>query len=202
MTQALRVFFLSGDYGPSMIVATIVGMTQWRLQSNYSTSWSDVAVFFAAILLWSFQEYFLHDQVLHSDQDWWGKQIHQEHHDKPYYHVSIDPAPLLLGWMMVAHVVLFRCWLPLPLAVSATLGYSVAGLFYEWTHYIVHTKVRFRGWTSRFWIRVRDNHVRHHRICSDYWYAFSVPWMDDLFRSNPTVQDVQRRLRRESGCGQ
>jgi Fatty acid hydroxylase superfamily len=194
MSEAVRVFFLSGDYGPSIIVLLLLGLSHWRLHMTASLlNGMDLAVFGAAMVVWWLQEYFLHDQVLHSQIDWIGKDIHQGHHDKPYHHVSLDPAALLVGWMAVAHVILFRWWLPLPLAVSATLGYSVAGLFYEWAHYIVHTKVRFKGWGSQFWIRVRDNHVRHHRICSDYWYAFSVPWMDDLFQSNPSVQDVQKK---------
>lgn len=208
MSEALRVFFLSGDYGPSIIVLLLLGMAQWRLSMaaaaataiQHPLTGMDAAAFAGAVVVWWFQEYFLHDQVLHSKIDWVGKAIHQGHHDKPYYHVSIDPAALLVGWMAVAHFVLWRWWLPLPLAVSATLGYSAAGLFYEWAHYIVHTKVRFQkgagGWGGRFWIRVRDNHVRHHRINSDYWFAFSVPWMDDLLQSNPNVQDVQSNKKR------
>lgn len=207
MSEAIRVFFFSGDFGPSWIVLCLLGLCQWRLAlatmtatiptlSGLPVGWMDAGLFGAAIVFWWLQEHVLHDKVLHSSIDWVGKAVHQGHHDKPYYHVSIDPAALLVGWMTVAHFVLFRWWLPLPLAVSATLGYSVAGLCYEWAHYIVHTKVRFR---SAFWKRVRDNHVRHHRICSDYWFAFSLPAVDDLFGTNPTVQEVQKLLKDEAG---
>ncbi|KAG7349174.1 fatty acid hydroxylase superfamily protein [Nitzschia inconspicua] len=194
MSDALRLFFLSGDFGPTVILLMLLGITHWRVQLATTTALSsmDVAFFCASVVFWWFQEYFLHSKVLHSKVDWIGKDIHQGHHNKEYYHVSVDPAILLVGWMTIAHFLLFRWWLPLPLALSANLGYSVAGLFYEWAHYIVHTKVRFRGWGSRFWIQMRDNHMRHHRINSDYWYAFSMPWMDDLFHSNPNVQDVRR----------
>ena len=199
MPQAIRTFFFSGDYGPSMIVCLLVGLTKYRLDMTTTAAITgmDAAVFASSIVFWWIQEHILHDKVLHSTADWMGKDIHQGHHDKPYYHVSIDSAGLLIGWMVTAHFLLFRWWLPLPLALSATLGYSIAGLFYEWAHFIVHTKVRFRGLGSRFWTTVRDNHVRHHRISSKYWYAFSVPWIDDLFQSNPDVRDVQKQLRLE-----
>jgi hypothetical protein len=197
MSQAIRVFFFSGDYGPSMIVVILMGVARYRLDMATAVTGMDVVAFIVAVLFWWIQEHVLHDKVLHSQVDWIGKQIHQGHHDKPYYHISIDPAALLLGWMAMAHCLLFRWWLPLPIALSATLGYSMAGLFYEWAHYIVHTKVRFNGVGSRFWTTVRDNHVRHHRISSMYWYAFSVPWIDDLFQSNPDVKDVQTQLRLE-----
>jgi hypothetical protein len=195
MSEAIRIFFFSGDFGPSWIVLCLISLCKWRLDLVPALGWSDLSLFGTAVVFWWFQEHVLHDKVLHSSVDWIGKEIHQGHHDKPYHHVSIDPAGLLLGWMVVAHFLLFRWWLPLPLALSATLGYTLAGLFYEWSHYIVHTRVRFHGLGSRFWIRVRDNHVRHHRVCSEYWFAFSLPWIDDLFRTNPTVQDVQTQLR-------
>jgi hypothetical protein len=195
MSDAIKVFFFSGDYGPSWIVLTLGLISYWRLDVvSTPLGLIDVVLFGGSVIFWWIQEHFLHDKVLHSKFDWIGKQIHQAHHDKPYYHISVDSVGLLLGWMVVAHFVLFRWWLPLPLALSATLGYSVAGLFYEWAHFIVHTKVRFRGFGSRFWVQVRDNHIRHHRICSDFWFAFSIPWIDDLFQSNPSVKDVQKNI--------
>jgi hypothetical protein len=148
----------------------------------------DALVFAASVVFWWIQEHVLHQKVLHSTHDWQGKEIHQGHHDKPYYHISIDPAPLLLGWMWTVHVLLRFSPLPLPLALSATLGYSVAGLFYEWAHYIVHTKVPFQR--GSFWRQVKENHIRHHLVDQDYWFAFSLPFMDDLFKTNPPVKQV------------
>jgi hypothetical protein len=151
MADAIRIFFFSRDYGPLFVVLSIGFFCQWRMNLLPSLAHppiqaylDDAVVFAASIVFWWIQEHVLHQKVLHSTHDWKGKKIHQGHHDKPYYHISIDPAPLLLGWMWMAHVVLRLSPLPLPLALSATLGYSVAGLFYEWAHYIVHTKVRFQ----------------------------------------------------------
>jgi hypothetical protein len=190
MSDAIRIFFFSQDYGPLFVVMSIVMFLTKRIQLS-SIGVLDGVVFGATVMFWSVQEHFLHEKVLHSKQDWAGKQIHQAHHDKPYYHISIDPAILLLGWMAFAH--LFLKWLlPLPLALSATVGYSMAGLFYEWAHYIVHTKVRFG---SSFWKRVKENHIRHHLVNHDYWFAFSLPWIDDLFGTNPSVKDVKRQMK-------
>lgn len=135
--------------------------------------------------------------------NWIGKEIHQTHHAKPYYHVSLDPAPLLVGWMLAAHcffqVILFPS--SLPLALTATIAYSCAGLFYEWAHFFVHTKVRM---PSKFWKRLQENHMRHHLVSDQYWYAFSLPWMDDWFLTNPDVRQIQkaekqRRLLQQKG---
>mmetsp|Transcript_21158 Transcript_21158/g.36135 ORF Transcript_21158/g.36135 Transcript_21158/m.36135 type:complete len:115 (+) Transcript_21158:1-345(+) len=102
------------------------------------------------------------------------------------------------------------------LCLSATIGYSLAGLVYEWSHYIVHTKVKPRiiPPTSpsyqqfsilerriiqpimKGYAKMRDNHIRHHLIDDRYWYAFSVTEMDDLFGTNPNVKDVKREIRK------
>jgi len=192
LREALRIFFLSGDFGPSFVVISIMSLIQMRIQLS-PLDVMDVAVFVVAIFFWAFQEYFLHQQVLHSEWDWVGKDIHQRHHEKPFYHISIESAPLLLGWLFTAHMVL-RTLLPLPLALTATVAYSTSGLFYEWAHFIVHTKVRFR---SPFWKRVKENHVRHHMVSDRYWFAFSMPFMDDLFHTNPSIRQVKQQLNEE-----
>lgn len=189
MRDAVQTFFLTGDHGPLYVVISILMFSSWRIQMS-SIGTIDALLFGATVLFWSFQEHFLHEKVLHSTTDWIGKDIHQGHHDKPYYHISIDSAPLLLGWMFTAHLA-FRALLPLPLALTATVAYSLSGLFYEWAHYVVHTKVRFR---SQFWKRVKENHLRHHVVSDKYWFAFSMPAMDDLFQTNPSVQQVKRAI--------
>ena len=192
MQDALRIFFLTGDFGPLLVVMSILTFVGMRIQMS-SLQMLDVVLFVATVTFWSFQEHFLHEKVLHSKIDWIGKDIHQSHHEKQFYHISIDPAPLLLGWLFLAHAVL-RAILPLPLALTATIAYSTSGLFYEWAHFIVHTKVRFR---SNFWIRVKENHVRHHMVSDKFWFAFSMPFMDDLFGTNPSVRQVKRQQNEE-----
>ena len=192
MKEAIRTFVLAGDHGPVCVLVVIMAFLTWRAQIS-SFEFADGLVFLATTVFWSFQEHVLHAKVLHSDREWVGKEIHEEHHAKPYYHVSIDPAPLLLGWMFIAHLA-FRMLLPLPLALTATIAYSLSGMFYEWAHYIVHTKVRFR---SKFWKRVKENHLRHHVVSDEYWFAFSMPFIDDLFHTNPSVVQVKQQLIKE-----
>jgi hypothetical protein len=198
MSEAVRVFFFSGDFGPLYVGVLLLACALWRLDLQ-SFQLLDGVVFGAAVVFWWFQEHILHQRFLHSKLDWMGKDIHQMHHDKPYYHISIDPAGLLVGWMLTVHLLLRFLLFPssLPLALSATLGYSLAGLFYEWSHYIVHTKVRLK---SPFWKQVKDNHIRHHLVNHHYWFGFSLPLIDDLFRTNPSVADArrQRRMQEES----
>ena len=143
LSQALHHFFLK-DIGPSLVLLTISGFIYARFQLSSSTPFSitELSIFSSSILLWWVQEYFIHRVLLHSPLDWIGKSIHTSHHDKYYFHISIDPPALLLGWLFTAHFLIKALIQQYHFCLSATIGYSLAGLAYEWSHYIVHTKVK------------------------------------------------------------
>ena len=192
MRDAVRRFFFGKDIGPILVVGTISSFMQTRFALATPLSVADLAVLATSIVFWWVQEHVLHQKALHSNVDWVGKRIHEAHHANNYHHVSIDSAELIIGWLLAVHLFL-RAVLPFHLALSATIGYAMAGLFYEWAHYIVHTKVkRKRG---SFWAKMRDNHMRHHRINEQYWLAFSIPFLDDLFGTNPDVKEARAELK-------
>lgn len=79
----------------------------------------------------------------------------------------------------------------------------------------MHTKVRApfhsssgsdaseRGAISMFqksiansFLQMRDNHMRHHLVDDGYWFAFSLPLMDDVFGSNPDVREVKNERKK------
>ena len=112
----------------------------------------------------------------------------------------IDPPALLLGWLFAAHFI-GKSFLPWHLCLTATIGYAIAGLFYEWSHYIVHTRVKapvlsqtnplfepISNGASRIFTLMRNNHIRHHRVDDRHWFAFSIPGMDDIFGTNPEIK--------------
>jgi hypothetical protein len=194
LSNALHRFFLGPDKGPIFVLIALMGIVYTRLTMATAIGSGDFAAFGASILFWWFQEHLLHERLLHSNFDWLGKHIHQEHHEKPYYHISIDPSWLMVSWLGVASV-MFRLVLPVHVATSAIFGYALAGLMYEWTHYIVHTRVKP---TNSFLKRVRDNHIKHHLVDSRYWFAFSVPAVDDLLGTNPSMHQVRSERKKEA----
>ncbi|KAL7533480.1 hypothetical protein ACHAXR_005260 [Thalassiosira sp. AJA248-18] len=187
-THALHRFFI-GDIGPPLVLLSISGFIYTRCHLSTPFSMTELTIFASAIFFWWIQEYFFHRVLLHSPLNWIGKSIHQSHHQKNYFHVSIDPPELLLGWLFTAHFMM-KMILPWHTCLTATIGYALAGLGYEWSHYIVHTKVKA---PPSLFSQMRDNHIRHHLVDDRYWYAFSVPAMDDLFDTNPNVRDVRSK---------
>jgi hypothetical protein len=152
----------------------------------------DALVFLGTIFFWCIQEHVLHGKLLHSKLDWYGKEIHEAHHKRPYHHVSLDPAWLMMTWLGAAHLLLRLVIFPssLSLTLTATVAYATAGLWYEFLHYIVHTKVRFPK--NSYLRRMKDHHARHHLVDSRYWLGFSLPAVDDLFDTNPTMSQVRQ----------
>jgi hypothetical protein len=203
--KAVHRFFV-GDSGPPLVIISIIGFMYARLKLPQSVSTTDATIFLATIMIWWVQEYVFHRVLLHSSFDWIGKTIHKSHHERDYFHVSIDPPALLLAWLFAAHLI-FKSFLPMHLCITATIGYAMAGLFYEWSHYIAHTRVKappilhdnsLVGWISslaaKVFSQMRDNHIRHHRVDDNYWYAFSVPAMDDAFGTNPDIKEIKRKM--------
>ena len=196
MRQALHLFWLDARYhGPRWVAFSLALLLYARiaLAEQPLALLTDGPIFLAAVLVWSVQEHFLHGKVLHSDWAWYGKRIHAEHHARPYYHVSMDPAPLLMGWLWGVHILLQLIMPNWAIALTATLGYACAGLFYEWTHYLVHTRVPFPR--QSMWRKLKDHHMQHHLLDNRYWLSFSIPAVDSLFGTRPSVQEVRRSQR-------
>eukprot|EP00877_Chromochloris_zofingiensis_P009605 jgi/Chrzof1/4899/Cz15g03180.t1 len=122
--------------------------------------------------------------MLHTDFDWYGKQVHETHHQKPYYHISIDPPELIGAVMGTAALVFWLVFAGGPLYLTATATYYIMGLHYEWVHYVVHTR-----WVpdSKWYKAVRRHHMLHHCRNEDYWLSFSIPAVDQLFGTRPST---------------
>lgn len=56
------------------------------------------------------------------------------------------------------------------------------GLGYEWTHFLVHTRVSPVSGVAK---KVRQNHMMHHCRNENYWLSFMVPDIDKLFGTCP-----------------
>lgn len=193
LREAFKVFFFGAKHGPRIVVASIIGLAAYRMTLLPAFSVSELILAVSVVGFWCIQEHVLHRQVLHSQADWWGKRIHQGHHDRNYFHISIDPAPLMISWMSIASMGFFLALPTKELAISASVAYSVAGLWYEWTHFIVHTKVRFRP--NSYFDVCKTHHARHHRVDSNHWLAFSYPGVDNWFGTNPTMEAIREQRR-------
>ncbi|KAI3424792.1 hypothetical protein D9Q98_008179 [Chlorella vulgaris] len=179
LSHALTVFLTH----PSslLIIGALGGLLAWRAQYPLPTA-VDAAVAACVAAGWCLQEWAVHALLLHSSFDWLGRRIHVGHHQRPYFHVSIDDPPIVLGFMAASLAAFWTGFGGGPLALTAAATYYACGLTYEFTHYIVHTRYLP---TSRLGRRVRMHHLLHHTRSEAHWLAFTVPEVDQLFGTLP-----------------
>ena len=108
------------------------------------------------------QEWLIHAYLFHGAVDWFGRRIHEAHHRAPYHHIALDGPEIAVPVILLATAMFWAALGP-ALGVCAALGYVGQGLFYQFTHYVVHTRAVPR---ARFWRRVRQHHLQHHCRCA------------------------------------
>lgn len=178
LAEAQRVFVSHPSIriilaGLGLLIGARLGLGVWSLSEA-------VAVPLVAVG-WVLQEWAIHKFLLHGLSGWYGYDIHVGHHALPFYHVSIDPPSVVVAWGAVANA-LALCLLPRPLALTSLIVYWLMGLLYEWAHFVVHTRVHF---TSGLGKAIKAHHTRHHLKDDRYWFAFTVPHIDDVMGSVP-----------------
>jgi len=183
LNDCVRLF--ASYSSPRLIAAGILLLVAARAQSPVSLQ--DLLVVMTVAAFWALQEWALHAKALHSDFDWFGRTIHTSHHEKPYHHVSIDGPDLVLGMMGLSFCVFWLLFGGSATSLTASATYFTCGLLYEWTHFIVHTHYVP---TSKLGRHVRQHHMQHHCRNEDFWLAFTVPAIDQLFRTAPLPSSV------------
>ena len=113
LPQALGVF---GSHPSIQIIAagllTILG---GRVSAHTPLSLGEALAVPLTVVGWVVQEWAIHRHLLHGSLNWPGAAIHQQHHEQPFYHVSIDPPAIVLAWGAVACAAALAL-LPQPLA--------------------------------------------------------------------------------------
>ncbi|HEY5949407.1 MAG TPA: sterol desaturase family protein [Kofleriaceae bacterium] len=193
--QALRVFFSKRT--PRTIAKIAAGSWAARLLLGPPTL-RDVAAAVSAIAIWPLQEWVLHKHLLHIEPrtiagiriDPAFARAHRNHHADPR---DIDMTLLPIKTVHQSGPLAAGLWLlafgPTRAAVTGMATYSTMTLFYEWTHFIVHTNVKPK---TAYGERVRRNHRLHHFRHEGYWFAFTLPLIDRLFGTDPDPKTITR----------
>lgn len=190
---ALRLF---AEHPSPRIIAGLTGALAVARAANGPLHRRDVVVAAGVAAWWPFQEWLAHKYVLHAPpRRIAGRRIdpvvaryHRRHHADPW---DLRWALLPTWFLVPTGPVLGALWLraspDLPTALSGMLATSAATLVYEWTHFLTHTGYR----PKRPWYRtLQRRHRLHHFKDEHLWYGFTVPFVDDLFRTAPDPSTV------------
>jgi hypothetical protein len=176
MQEALAVF--TSHPTPKFIAATTISLAALRLNMGSLEAW-DLFIVGCMPAIWAVQEYVLHRFLLHSPQEWVGSEIHVRHHETDYFHVCIDPLPLVASWLVAASLLAATLLPTGGMAVTWMIAYSVMGMAYEFTHFIAHLRLPSSE-MGKFWQARRSHHAAHHLRDASTCWAFIAPDLDEV----------------------
>jgi len=193
--EAVRVFFSRKSPRALRRIATATWLARALLGPPGPR---DLLAAATAIGVWPLQEWFLHKYLLHLEPrtvagvhvDPEFARAHRTHHADPRV---VDMTLLPLRTIRQAMPFAAAGWLllfgPTRAALTGMATYSTMALFYEWTHFIVHTNVKPR---TAYGERVRRNHRLHHYRHEGFWFGFTLPVVDRLFGTDPDPATIAK----------
>lgn len=142
------------------------------------------------IIVWTFTEYTLHRFVFHYvPKSSWGKRVHfvvhGVHHDYPKDSKRLVMPPSVSIPLATFFYILFDLILGNVLVAPFFSGFLIGYLFYDTTHYAVH----HFNMHNKFWLAIKNHHMKHHYQNPDLGYGVSQPTWDYVFGTTFPVKD-------------
>lgn len=136
------------------------------------------------VFVWTFTEYNLHRFVFHfHPTSELGKRLnfitHGVHHDYPNDSKRLVMVPAISIPLCVIFYSLFYVLFGEKYVDSFFVGYVIGYLFYDLSHYALH----HANFKSKFWLELKQNHMRHHYMEPDRGFGVSTTFWDLVYRS-------------------
>lgn len=136
----------------------------------------------AGLFIWTFTEYFLHRFVFHyNPRSSFGKRLHflfhGVHHDYPNDSKRLVMPPSISLPLATLFFFFFRFILGSESVFPFFLGFISGYLIYDITHYAIH----HFNMKSKFWLYIKNHHMKHHYQFDDKGFGVSQPIWDFVF---------------------
>ncbi len=134
------------------------------------------------IFIWTITEYLLHRYIFHFEmKSKIGARIHfifhGVHHDYPSDSRRLVMPPSVSIPLAALFYFLFRFLIGDISVLPFFAGFLTGYLFYDMTHYAVH----HFNMHSKFWLAIKNHHIKHHYQNPDKGYGVSSPLWDYFF---------------------
>lgn len=180
---------------PLIIYVPFIGYLLYISISEYSFSFLSITgLLIGGIFAWSVAEYLLHRFIFHYPaKTKFGKKIHfifhGVHHDYPSDSKRLVMPPSVSIPLAVIFYFIFRAVFGPVTMLPFFAGFIGGYLFYDMTHYAIH----HFNMHSKFWIAIKNHHMKHHYQNEDKGYGVTSPFWDLIFRTdfkkNPPATD-------------
>lgn len=154
----------------------------WTFHLNTLTI---IFFFFQGVIIWSITEYALHRFIFHyNPTSEMGKKLHfifhGVHHDFPNDSKRLVMPPSVSVPLALFFFYLFEYIFGRMLVSPFFVGFITGYLFYDLTHYAIH----HYNMHNKFWIAIKNHHMRHHYMDSTKGFGVSSPVWDSLIGTN------------------
>ena len=154
---------------------------------------SIVGLVIFGLFIWTITEYLLHRFVFHWElKGEIGARIHfifhGVHHDYPSDSRRLVMPPSVSIPLATFFFFLFQFLIGNVFVLPFFAGFLTGYLFYDITHYAVH----HFNMHSKFWLAIKNHHIKHHYQDPDKGYGVSSPFWDYIFRTHYISKEEQK----------
>jgi Fatty acid hydroxylase superfamily len=190
---AARIFVHT--FSAKLLIPFVVALAAIRILLG-GWRWWDLGVVAIILSLQPFTEWLIHVNLLHWKPktvrgrtiDPLGARRHRGHHADPkVLSLVLVPRQIMVTTCVLSVPVY---WLIMPTWQLAMTGIFISNamyLTYEWTHFLIHSSYRPKGWYYRYIYRA---HRLHHYRNENYWFGVTVHLGDHLLRTFPAKDEV------------
>ncbi|MGB5850600.1 MAG: sterol desaturase family protein [Ignavibacteriaceae bacterium] len=177
---------------PLFIYVPLIGYLFYLSIVDYKVSALDIAgLIVAGLFIWTITEYLLHRFIFHfhATSDF-GKRIsfmfHGVHHDYPNDTKRLVMPPSVSIPLAIGFFFLFKAILGDISVAPFYIGFIGGYLFYDISHYAIH-HFNMHG---KFWLAIKNHHMRHHYQDPELGFGVSSPLWDLILKTGYDVKKV------------
>ena len=164
---------------PILIYAFVYGITRDQIGVSFSFTLAGFGFF-----IWTLAEYLLHRFIFHYHASTpFGKRLmylfHGIHHDDPEDQRRLLMPPAAAALIALILYSLFASILGVVNVKPFFSGFLVGYLCYDYIHFATH----FSRFKSGTFLKLKQNHMKHHFVKPDALYGVSSTFWDKVFRT-------------------
>ena len=175
---------------PLFIYIPVIGYLFYLSIADYKIAALDIlGLIVAGLFIWTITEYLLHRFVFHfhTTSDF-GKRItfmfHGVHHAYPNDTKRLVMPPSVSIPLAIGFFFLFKAILGGISVAPFYIGFIAGYLFYDISHYAIH----HFNMHSKFWLAIKNHHMRHHYQNPELGFGVSTPLWDVILKTNYDIK--------------
>jgi sterol desaturase/sphingolipid hydroxylase (fatty acid hydroxylase superfamily) len=146
---------------------------------------SIVSLIIIGLFVWTLTEYTLHRFVFHfQPKSQFGQRLHfifhGVHHDYPSDTKRLVMPPSVSIPLAALFYFIFKMILGVSFVAPFFVGFLIGYLFYDISHYAIH----HFNMHSKFWLNIKNHHMKHHYQDASKGFGVSSPLWDIIIGTN------------------